>query len=177
MGGRLGGWIGGIGGTLLGVVGGMVGWLTARKRFGLARGLALEAMAVSARFPAGGIAALVLWQPYAVDYTCLLLGLLGMLIMPAVLRIARERRRAELRRMKALDAWGAGYCVLGRWRNAIRRRNAHCHAYAHECESKAHGHCGWKGVSPGVLCRGMGADCRVGDLAGRDDRVAVDQRG
>lgn len=100
------GLVGGIGGSVLGILGGVIGFLAGR---GKARGLVMALCSLLAGLGAvsliGGLAALVLGQPYHVWFPLVLLGVIGAGVIggniPGIRRRYRER---ELQQMAAMDA-------------------------------------------------------------------------
>jgi hypothetical protein len=103
---RTAGWIGGIGGAIIGCAAGLLAWLASQGRaraFVLALSKAL--IAVGAAFTLGGVAALLMGQPYAVWFPLLLVGVLLLLILPYRLRqYEKQYQDLELRKMSAVDA-------------------------------------------------------------------------
>jgi hypothetical protein len=103
---RAGGLIGGITGGVIGLMGATIGTLAG---IGIARKLCLFLLGVMFLFGvvslAGGLAALVFSQPYAVYYPLLLLGFLCT-VLPAAsfFSIKRQYQQKELRKMQAMDA-------------------------------------------------------------------------
>jgi hypothetical protein len=103
---RTAGLVGGIGGSLVGVFGAVLGSLASRghaRRFVLVTMVALVSVGVCLLVT--GVVALALSQPYAVTGTLLIGG--ALLIAPtglAARAIRAAYARAELRRMRALDA-------------------------------------------------------------------------
>lgn len=97
--------VGGLGGAGFGILGGLLSWLTARgqgRSFVLTTAAALIAVSLIALI--SGALAIVLGQPYSVYYPLLLLGGLGVLIMPSRMRAMRQRfTDLELRRIKGHD--------------------------------------------------------------------------
>ena len=104
--GETAGWIGAIGGTALGLIGGAIGCMGVLVHRGKAKRIVMGLMCSVAIVCLGiltlGIVALVMGQPYAVWYPCLLMGFLGTCI-PAVLIpvILARYRQAEQRLLEA----------------------------------------------------------------------------
>jgi ABC-type Fe3+ transport system permease subunit len=97
--------IGGLGGAAFGVLASRFAWLADRGR---ARSTVLAGVTtmivVAAACLATGLVAVALRQPYSVYYPLLLLGVLGVLIMPARLRAMRQRYTdLELQRIRRHD--------------------------------------------------------------------------
>ncbi len=102
------GLIGGFGGAAFGLLAALFSWLAGR---GKARSTVVVGVtvmiAVSAVCLVIGLVALALRQPYAVVYPMLLLGGLGVLIMPTRLRAMRQHYTTlELNQMRRQDLGG-----------------------------------------------------------------------
>jgi hypothetical protein len=104
--GRTAGIVGGVGGVLIGCLGALIEWLAVRgkaQRFVVNAVRVLIGVGVASAL--GGLAAVVLRQPYAVWYALLLIGVLLVVIFPFRLRRYQDRyREFELRRMASMDA-------------------------------------------------------------------------
>jgi hypothetical protein len=104
--GSAGGWIGGGLGVLLGCMGGLVGVMASRGRGRALVMVVMRAMLViGVAALAGGVAAMLKAQPYAVYYPLLLIGVLASALSVALTpSIRRQYEQHELRTMQALDA-------------------------------------------------------------------------
>lgn len=101
------GWMGGIGGSFLGLLGGVLGGLAgvlAPRGQGrrLVLGLMSAIVVVAAAVLLVGIVAVILGQPYAVWYPCLLFGVIGTGVFGVLIPVIRKRyRHAEQRLLEA----------------------------------------------------------------------------
>lgn len=103
---RTAGMLGGIGGTLLGLWGALIGIVASR---GKARGFVLASanamLVIGVACLAGGVAALVTGQPYAVYYTLLLFGIILVAVIGFIRRgLVARYEQLELQRMQSMDA-------------------------------------------------------------------------
>ena len=101
-----GGWIGGGLGALLGCMGGLVGVMASRgSGRTLVMGVMKAMLVIGVAALAGGVAAMLKAQPYAVYYPLLLIGVLASVLSVALTpSIRRQYEQHELRKMQALDA-------------------------------------------------------------------------
>lgn len=103
---QTGGLVGGAVGSLIGLLGALIGTLAGMgrgRRFVI--GVCVVTIVFGAICLVAGVIAWATSQPYAVYYPLLLIGVIGTLVMGAVLPGIRNRfAQAELRRIEAMDA-------------------------------------------------------------------------
>ena len=106
-------WIGALGGSALGIMGGLIGTLAGIfAPRGKGRALILGLMGVVFIVCVGililGVVALILVQPYAVWYPCLLIGFIGTVVVGSLIPVVHMAyRQAEQRQLDAQSLRGA----------------------------------------------------------------------
>lgn len=99
------GFLGGLIGTLVGLMGAFIGWAATRAKARAAVMFLLGLMGLMGLAGAVlGVLALMDEQTYAVTYTLLLIGGLGLVLPTGLYMVVKKRyQQAELRRMQAMD--------------------------------------------------------------------------